>query len=56
MADNPLFTGEPAGGRFFNPILLGCGIPAVLAITLALRTRDVRPHAYRVAAAAVAVL
>ena len=53
---NPLFTGEPVGGNFINLVLLGYGIPAVLAIVLAMRTRDVRPHAYRICAAAVAVL
>jgi uncharacterized membrane protein len=53
---NPLFTGEPVGTGFFNLILLGYGIPAVLAIVLAMRTRDVRPHVYRVIAAAFAVL
>ena len=41
---------------FFNLILLGYGIPAVLAIVLALQTRDVRPQAYRIVAAAIAVL
>jgi uncharacterized membrane protein len=56
MICNPMFTGEPVGGAFINLILLGYGIPAVLAIVLALRTRDVRPHGYRVIAAAVAVL
>jgi uncharacterized membrane protein len=53
---NPLFTGEPVGGAFINLVLLGYGIPAVLAIVLAMRTRDVRPHAYRICAAAIAVL
>ncbi len=56
MFCNPLFTGEPVGSGFFNLILLGYGIPAVLAIVLAMRTRDVRPHSYRVIAAAFAVL
>ncbi len=56
MTCNPLFTGEPVGGAFINLILLGYGIPAVLAIVLALRTRDVRPQGYRIAAAAIAVL
>ena len=37
-------------------ILLGYGIPAVLAIVLAMQTRDVRPPAYRIVAAGVAVL
>ena len=51
MICNPMFTGEPVGGAFFNLILLGYGIPAVLAIVLAMRTRDVRPPAYRIVAA-----
>ncbi len=54
FAANPLFTGEPVGGRFFNLILLGYGLPAVLAITLALTTRDHRPMPYRWVAAATA--
>ena len=53
---NPLLTGEPVGGAFINLILLGYGIPAVLAIVLAMRTRGVRPPAYRIVAAAIAVL
>jgi uncharacterized membrane protein len=53
---NPLVTGESVGNGFFNLILLGYGIPAVLAIVLALRTRHVRPQAYRICAAVVAVL
>jgi uncharacterized membrane protein len=53
---NPLITGEPVGDRFFNLILLGYGIPAVLAIVLALQTRHVRPPAYRICAAVTAVL
>ena len=52
----PLLSGEPVGSGPFNLILLGYGIPAVLAIVLALMTREVRPHAYRVTAAAFAVL
>ena len=36
LGRNPLFTGEPVGGAFFNLILLGYGLPAVLAIALAL--------------------
>src|SRR5262249_24429875 len=32
LAKNPLVTGEPVGGAFFNLILLGYGLPAVLAI------------------------
>jgi len=56
MACNPLFSRESVGGVFFNLVLLGYGIPAVLAIVLAMQTRDVRPPAYRIGAAAIAVL
>jgi uncharacterized membrane protein len=56
MIDNPLFTGEPVGGPFFNLVLLGYGIPAALAIALAMQTRGLRPDLYRVVAAATAVL
>jgi uncharacterized membrane protein len=52
---NPLFTGRPVGGTFFNLILLGYGIPAVLAAVLALIVRESRPLAYRAIAAAVSV-
>jgi uncharacterized membrane protein len=52
---NPLLTGRPVGGTFFNLILLGYGIPAVLAAILALITRNSRSLAYRAIAAAVAV-
>jgi len=53
---NPMVSGESVGGVFINLILLGYGIPAVLAIILAMQTRDVRPPAYRIVAAGVAVL
>jgi uncharacterized membrane protein len=43
------------GGAFFNQILLGCGLPAILAITLALIARTTRPMSYRVVAAIAAV-
>ncbi len=52
---NPLFTGRPVGGAFFNLILLGYAIPAVLAAILALVARDSRPLGYRYVAAAAAV-
>jgi uncharacterized membrane protein len=45
-----------AGGAFFNQILLGCGLPAILAITLALIARTTRPMSYRVVAAITAVM
>jgi uncharacterized membrane protein len=56
MIVNPWFSGENVGGAFFNLILLGYGIPAVLAIWLAMATRGTRPESYRVIAAAFAVL
>ncbi|MGA8497496.1 MAG: DUF2339 domain-containing protein [Xanthobacteraceae bacterium] len=49
------FNGIPVGGAFFNLILLGYGLPAVLAIMLALIARTTRPIAYRIAATAAAV-
>jgi uncharacterized membrane protein len=52
---NPLFTSRPVGGAFFNLILLGYGIPAVLATILALVARATRPLAYRAIAATAAV-
>ena len=56
LAHNPLLSAEPVGSGFFNLVLLGYGLPAVLAIVLAMMTRGVRPHAYRVTAATFAVL
>jgi uncharacterized membrane protein len=53
--ENPMATGEPVGGRFFNLILLGYGLPAVLAIVLALNVRGTRPMPYRVVAVVVSV-
>ena len=55
LDQNPMFTGAPVGGPFFNLILLGYGMPAVLAIALALYARGVRPMAYRAVAAATSV-
>jgi uncharacterized membrane protein len=55
IIDNPAFTGEPVGGRFFNLILLGYALPAMLAGALALVTRGRRPQAYSAAFAVVAV-
>jgi uncharacterized membrane protein len=49
------FNGNPVGGAFFNLILLGYGLPAVLAIMLALIARTTRPLSYRIAATATAV-
>jgi uncharacterized membrane protein len=44
------------GGAFVNEIMLGFGLPAVLAIVLALIARGTRPISYRTAAAIAAVL
>ena len=51
----PRFNNNPVGGVFFNTILLAYGLPAVLAITLALIARTTRPMPYRVVAAITAV-
>jgi len=55
VSDNPFFTGEPVGGRFINLILLGYGLPAVLAGVLAVITRGSRPYWYSTTAAATAL-
>jgi uncharacterized membrane protein len=55
LAENPMLTGEPVGGPFVNWILLGYGLPAVLAAALALMSRGVRPPPYSAAAAVTAV-
>jgi uncharacterized membrane protein len=52
----PRFNHTPIEGVFFNNILLGYGLPAVLAIILALIARTTRPIAYRVVAATTAVI
>jgi uncharacterized membrane protein len=55
LVGNPLIWSYRVGGPFFNLVLLGYGLPAVLAVMLALATRGVRPHAYSVCVAVVAV-
>jgi uncharacterized membrane protein len=55
IAENPLFTGAPVGGGLFNLILLGYGLPSLLAITLALIARTTRPMPYRAVAAVTSV-
>jgi uncharacterized membrane protein len=55
IAKNPLFTGERVGGQFGNLILLGYGLPALLAAALALSSRGVRPWQYSATAAVTAV-
>jgi uncharacterized membrane protein len=53
---NPMLTPRPVGPAFFNTLLLGYGIPAVLATILALRARTTRPVPYRVVAAVTSVV
>jgi uncharacterized membrane protein len=55
LTANPLFSSESVGGSLINLILLGYGIPAVLAAVLALVTRGHRPELYSASAAVVAV-
>jgi uncharacterized membrane protein len=51
------FSATPLpGGPFINEIMLGFGLPAVLAVVLALIARTTRPISYRTAAAIAAVL
>jgi uncharacterized membrane protein len=57
IAVAPPFGNHPvAGGTFFNMILLGYGLPAMLAASLALIARATRPMPYRVVAAITAVM
>ncbi len=53
---NPRLSGLPVGGVFFNLILLAYGLPAGLAVTLALIARSMRPMAYRMVAAGASVV
>jgi uncharacterized membrane protein len=54
---NPLITGEPVGGRIFNTILLGYGLPAILMAILARTVRWTRPRfAYLTAAVSAIAL
>ena len=56
IVENPFVTGESVGGPVFNLILLGYGLPALLAGVLALIARTTRPMPYRAVAAATSVL
>jgi uncharacterized membrane protein len=51
----PRFGNHPVDGAFINTILLAYGLPAALAIALALIARTTRPMAYRIVAAITAV-
>jgi uncharacterized membrane protein len=52
VSDNPFFTGESVGGPFINLVLLGYGLPALLAGILAYVTYRTRPYWYSLTAAA----
>jgi uncharacterized membrane protein len=52
---SPRFYNSPVDGVFFNMILLGYGIPALMAILLALIARSTRSMLYRTVAAITAV-
>ena len=54
--ENPLLTGAPVGGPFFNYVLLGYGIPAVLMAILARVVRNARPEPYYFVCAAAAIV
>jgi uncharacterized membrane protein len=56
LDQNPAFIGHDVGGRFINLILLGYGLPAILAAALGLVTRPTRPQWYRTVAAVTAVV
>jgi uncharacterized membrane protein len=56
LFENPYLNGTNVGGVFFNLNLLGYAIPAILAATLGLITRDTRPQLYRTIAAVTAVV
>ncbi len=53
---NSVVTSDPVGGLVLNNILLGYGLPAVLAVVLALKTRGRRSKGYRICTAIVAVI
>lgn len=55
IVGNPMMWRYNVGGSVFNLILLGYGLPAALAATLALITRGRRPAGYSQFAAVVAV-
>jgi uncharacterized membrane protein len=49
-------TGAPVGGLFFNYVLLGYGLPAVLTAVLARMVRHTRPQAVYLIAAVTAIV
>jgi uncharacterized membrane protein len=53
---NPYLTGRPVGGPFFNLVMLGYGLTAVLAFTFALIARTKHAMRFRMIAASTAVV
>jgi uncharacterized membrane protein len=53
---NPVFTNDPLGGVFFNALLLGYGIPAILTAILARMIKNTRPAAVYAIAAVTAIV
>jgi uncharacterized membrane protein len=56
LRENPMRTGAPVGGLFFNYVLLGYGLPAVLTAVLARMVRHTRPQAVYLIAAVTAIV
>jgi uncharacterized membrane protein len=53
---NPMVTGQAVGGMFFNYVLLGYGIPAVLIGVLARVIKSSRSQVYYVVAAVTSIV
>lgn len=56
IRENPMITGEPVGGIFWNYLLLGYAIPAVLAGILARVIKTTRPQAFYLTAAITSIV
>ena len=54
--ENPMVTGDAVGGLFFNYVLLGYGIPAVLLGILARVIKASRPQPYYIVAAVSSIV
>jgi uncharacterized membrane protein len=55
IGENPLITGAPVGGPFFNYVLIGYGIPAILTAALARTIRNSRPQPYYILTAILGI-
>jgi len=54
--ENPMYTGNPVGGMFFNYVLLGYCLPAILMGITARVIRETRPQPYYIVAAVTAIV